>query len=120
MKNHREQESEARLIDFHEVKRLVSLSRSTIFKLERAGQFPARRRVTERKVAWIEGEVQDWIKERSAVPANANLVSHSTATAPQAAALPAMERSTAGSPSVTQAQQEPVRKERNWMNRWDD
>jgi predicted DNA-binding transcriptional regulator AlpA len=41
------------------------LSRTTIWRLERDGQFPKRRLITGKIVAWDEGEIDDWIKSRS-------------------------------------------------------
>jgi len=58
-----------------EVCRLTGLSYSTIYRLERAGRFPQRRRLGEHSVGWLRDEVETWIGERSAVaaaPATAN------------------------------------------------
>lgn len=44
-----------------EVCRLTGLSASTLDRLERAGQFPARRRIGRSAVAWIDTEVNAWI-----------------------------------------------------------
>jgi prophage regulatory protein len=53
-----------RLVPFREVAQRVALSRSTIWRLERAGQFPKRRRLSVNKVAWWEPEVEDWLQNR--------------------------------------------------------
>jgi predicted DNA-binding transcriptional regulator AlpA len=45
------------------------LSRVTIWRLERQGSFPARRRLSVNAVGWIEAEVEDWILERTPVGA---------------------------------------------------
>ncbi|GGG53074.1 hypothetical protein GCM10011403_07860 [Pseudohongiella nitratireducens] len=46
------------------VKALTGLSRSTIYLRVAEGEFPKPISLGGRAVGWIEGEVQDWIKER--------------------------------------------------------
>jgi prophage regulatory protein len=61
------QDSESRLprlLPFREVAQRVALSRSTIWRMERAGQFPKRRRLSENKVAWWEPEIEEWLRGR--------------------------------------------------------
>jgi prophage regulatory protein len=53
-----------RLLPFREVAHRVALSRSTIWRMERAGQFPKRRRVSVNKVAWWEPEIEEWLRGR--------------------------------------------------------
>src|SRR5688500_16755351 len=53
-----------RLLPFREVAQRVALSRSTIWRLERAGQFPKRRRLSVNKVAWWEPEIEEWLRNR--------------------------------------------------------
>lgn len=53
-----------RLIPFREVAQRVALSRSTIWRMERAGQFPKRRRLSVNKVAWWEPEIEEWLQNR--------------------------------------------------------
>jgi predicted DNA-binding transcriptional regulator AlpA len=57
------------LIGIHEVRRRVNLSRTSIWRLERAGAFPSRRKISPKRVAWLLDEVEDWIRGRTAVPA---------------------------------------------------
>lgn len=47
-----------------EVTRLTGLSRTTIWRLERHGKFPARIRLGENSVGWLGEEVQEWIAGR--------------------------------------------------------
>lgn len=56
---------EQRLIPFSVVRHLTALSRSTIWRLERQGSFPKRRRISHRRVAWASVEVRDWAHARS-------------------------------------------------------
>lgn len=45
----------------------VGLSRATIWRLERAGKFPKRRQIGPGSVAWLESEVEEWMKQREVV-----------------------------------------------------
>lgn len=48
----------------NEVKLITSLSASTIWRLERDGLFPKRRKISKRAVAWQASDVQKWINEQ--------------------------------------------------------
>lgn len=54
-----------RFIREPEVRRTTGLSRTTRWRLERAGRFPSRRRISLNAVAWLESEVQEWLRTRS-------------------------------------------------------
>src|SRR5690348_2124814 len=54
----------ARLLRFPTVRERTGLSRSTIWRLERRGDFPRHRRISANVVAWVETEVVDWIQSR--------------------------------------------------------
>ena len=56
-----------RLIGITELCRLTSLSRTTIWRLERAGNFPRRRKISPNRVGWNFREAQSWIRERGVV-----------------------------------------------------
>ena len=53
-----------KLIRLRQVLALTGLSRGTLYRLERAGTFPNRRRLSPNCVAWIEQEITDWIESR--------------------------------------------------------
>ena len=55
------------LLRFEELKAKLRLSRSTIWRMERNGTFPARRQISARAVAWSEVEVDQWLAQRPAV-----------------------------------------------------
>jgi prophage regulatory protein len=55
-----------RLISKGEVCRLTSLSRAQIDRLEKAGSFPKRLRISSRRVAWREDDIAEWADSRSA------------------------------------------------------
>lgn len=44
------------------VKAITGLSSSTIWRMEKEGRFPLRRLIGKRAVAWLDSEVQAWIK----------------------------------------------------------
>jgi len=50
-----------RIVRERELLRLTGLSRSTIFRLERMGKFPQRRKIAVNAVGWIYSEVHSWI-----------------------------------------------------------
>lgn len=51
----------SRLIRKSEILKITGLSYSTIWRLEKAGQFPKRRKVGSYSVAWLESEIKEWI-----------------------------------------------------------
>lgn len=53
-----------RMLRFPAVHDRTGLSRSTVWRLERAGSFPRHRRLSANTVAWAEDEVDAWIRER--------------------------------------------------------
>jgi prophage regulatory protein len=54
-----------RLLRFPAVRDRTGLSRSTIWRLERRGEFPRHRRISANAVAWVEEEVASWIRAKS-------------------------------------------------------
>ncbi|CAE6826769.1 helix-turn-helix transcriptional regulator [Paraburkholderia aspalathi] len=50
-----------------EVLKKTGLSASTIQRLERAGNFPARRVLSPHCVAWFEDELDAWLEQRALV-----------------------------------------------------
>jgi prophage regulatory protein len=52
------------LIRLPEVRRLIGLSRSTIYRLEREGRFVSRVRLSDRATAWPLKSVLAWIEAR--------------------------------------------------------
>ena len=55
---------EDRFLREPEVHRLTGLSRTTRWRLERAGKFPRRRRISDNAIAWSAFEINAWIAER--------------------------------------------------------
>jgi prophage regulatory protein len=46
----------------------TGLCYTTIYNLEKAGKFPARRQLSPGRVAWIRAEVSSWLSNSQAVP----------------------------------------------------
>ena len=58
-----------KLLRFPAVRERTGLSRSTIWRLERRGEFPRHHRIAPNVVAWVEDDVSAQILERTTVPA---------------------------------------------------
>lgn len=50
-----------------DVRKAVGLSTTTIWRLQRAGLFPARLRLSANAVGWKKAEIEKWIESRSPV-----------------------------------------------------
>lgn len=42
----------------------VGLSRTTIWRLEKSGQFPKRVKLGQNSVGWLKGDVDTWLESR--------------------------------------------------------
>jgi len=56
-----------RMIRLPEVMALTGLSHVSIWRLERAGEFPKRRRIGGRMIAWRSDELDEWRESREIV-----------------------------------------------------
>jgi prophage regulatory protein len=54
----------ARLLRFPAVRERTGLSRSTIWRMERQGQFPQHHQISRNAVAWSDEEIDNWIKSK--------------------------------------------------------
>ncbi|WP_258079525.1 AlpA family transcriptional regulator [Xanthomonas arboricola] len=57
-----------RTIRRHELRQIVPLAETTIYEMERRGEFPRRFNLTPRCVVWDLAEVEAWIDERKLAP----------------------------------------------------
>lgn len=55
------------LIRRPEINEITGLSVSTIYRLEKSGGFPKRRQISNKSVAWVLSEIEEWIKSRAPV-----------------------------------------------------
>lgn len=60
-----------RFLTKSDLRRITGLSDATIWREYRAGRFPRPHQLTKKRIGWLEGEVQAWIRERAggALPA---------------------------------------------------
>ncbi|MFU5804201.1 helix-turn-helix transcriptional regulator [[Pseudomonas] boreopolis] len=57
-----------RTIRRHELRQIVPLAETTIYEMERRGDFPRRFNLTPRCVVWDLAEVEAWIEQRKQAP----------------------------------------------------
>lgn len=55
---------ESRFYRFPDLEQRVGLSRTTIWRLEKDGKFPARRMLSPNTVGWDQREVEEWMESR--------------------------------------------------------
>ena len=60
-----ETQSNTRLLTQKDVEEIVRLSKTSLYRYMRAGQFPEPLRIGPKAVRWRADEVQDWIESRS-------------------------------------------------------
>jgi len=53
-----------KFLRIRQVMQRTGLSRMTIYRLELAGRFPKRRRLSENSVAWLESDIEAWADSR--------------------------------------------------------
>jgi prophage regulatory protein len=53
-----------RFLSTREVMDVTGMGRTTLWRLEREGEFPRRRRIVGHRVGWLESEVDEWIAAR--------------------------------------------------------
>ena len=57
-------------LKFLDLQKIVTLSRTTVWRLERKGAFPSRRQVGPSSVRWLRSEVEEWLETRPKVVRN--------------------------------------------------
>ena len=62
-----------RFLRQHEVIARTGLGRTTVWRKERDGTFPKRRRITGSTVGWLESEIEEWIEGRPVVDAEGSV-----------------------------------------------
>jgi len=53
-----------RFIRMPEVKKITGISSTTIWRLEKSGNFPRRRRISSYAAGWLLSEIMAWIQSR--------------------------------------------------------
>ena len=57
-------DTQERILRAHEVQKIVGISRSTIWRMERKGQFPARLPLGTGSVGWLKIDIESWVNSR--------------------------------------------------------
>ena len=52
------------LLTYKQVEEIVQLTQSTVYRLVRAGKFPAPIKIGGRNVRWLRSEIMDYLKSR--------------------------------------------------------
>jgi prophage regulatory protein len=53
-----------RLLSWKQLKDIIPVSRTQVYRLMAAGKFPKAIQVSENRVAWLESEICAWLSER--------------------------------------------------------
>lgn len=53
-----------RALSWNEVQRITGLSRASAYRGRRNGTFPAARRLSANRIAWLESDILDWLRSR--------------------------------------------------------
>ena len=56
-----------KILNQPQVTERTGASRTTLWRLERAGEFPRRRQIVGHRVGWLESEVTEWLRTRPVV-----------------------------------------------------
>ncbi|ODS22887.1 hypothetical protein AB835_11800 [Candidatus Endobugula sertula] len=54
-------DTQDRILRAHKVQHIVGVSRSTIWRMERKGQFPARLPMGTDNIGWLKSDIEAWI-----------------------------------------------------------
>ena len=53
-----------RILNSNEVVKKIGWSKVTVWRMERAGLFPKRINLSNRRVGWAESKIEDWLDSR--------------------------------------------------------
>ena len=53
-----------RILKTNEVVKTIGLSKVTIWRMKKAGTFPKRINLSDRRVGWLESEIFEWLESR--------------------------------------------------------
>mgnify|MGYP001220639345 CR=1 FL=1 len=54
-----------RILNSNEVVKKIGWSKVTVWRMERAGLFPKRINLSDKRVGWAESKIEDWLDSRS-------------------------------------------------------
>ena len=55
------------ILRFSALEQMVGLSRTTVWRMERAGSFPSRLQLSDNAVGWLRSDIEEWIAQRKPV-----------------------------------------------------
>lgn len=58
------------ILNRRQVSKIIGLSVTTIWRMEKVGNFPARIHLSDKRVGWIDTDVYNWISVRKPVRAS--------------------------------------------------
>ena len=67
MNDNQEETMSMRFIRFKELRQRIPLGRTTIWRMMREGRFPQSRRIGKMAAAWLESEVEDWMRKNAGI-----------------------------------------------------
>lgn len=53
-----------KIIRPHQLAELLSISKTTLWRLEKAGELPPRYKISERSVGWLEEDIKEWLETK--------------------------------------------------------
>jgi prophage regulatory protein len=56
-----------RYLSLRQVREMIGVSSTTLWRWQRQGQFPPRRILGQGRVGWLESEIIEWMKTRPAI-----------------------------------------------------
>jgi len=59
--------STLRIIRPKELAELLSVSTVTVWRMEKRGELPRRKKISTRTVGWLESEIKEWLEQRPLV-----------------------------------------------------
>ena len=68
-----------KILRIRDVTITTGLSRTTLWRLERRGDFPRRIRLSPNSTGWIESEIEQWIESRPRTPSSESVPKSSEA-----------------------------------------
>lgn len=54
---------------------ILSVSRTTLWRMENEGQLPARIQISKRSVGWLDSDIEDWLERKANANTNQEITS---------------------------------------------
>lgn len=53
-----------KLLRPYQLAELLGISKTTLWRMEKAGELPQRYKISERAVGWLEEDIKEWLEKR--------------------------------------------------------